>query len=325
MIDQITFNYPNFNLSLYKQFNLDLTNLDDTKLVEHYETIGKYQMRIYHELSLFKKEKIYIFTTKYGYYISLALQYLLFKNFIISEIIYEIDSSKKNLHIILFSQKVKVFPKNYIIYQLEQKDISNWVDKKYELSILFSKKTWDYSQSNIDKFPSIIGEKMLFVPIPMIPYNYINTTIDLNNTPCNDILFYGSINNIRKKKLLYLQSKLKEHRYYIKILNNKYGPELFQNIINSKIIINIHFYEDAILETCRMNEILSCNRLIISEKSNPIDNINYLLFKEKIVFVDDIDMMYTKILYYLDENNKDEYDNILKHNVINTFDICGLL
>ena len=325
MIDQITFNYPTFNLSLYRQFNLDLTNLDDTKLVEHYETIGKYQMRVYHELSLFKKEKIYIFTTKYGYYVSLALQYLLFKNFIISEIIYKINPNKNNLHIILFSQKVKVFPKNYIIYQLEQKDISNWIDKKYELSILFSKKTWDYSQSNIDKFPQIVRGKMLYAPIPMIPYNYINTTININNLPTNDILFYGSINDRRKEKLLYLQNKLKDHNFFIKILNNKYGHELFQNIINSKIVINIHFYEDAILETCRMNEILSCNRLIISEKSNPIDNDNYLLFKDKVVFIDNIEDMYNKLIYYLDDKNKDEYFNILKNNNINAFDINSLL
>ena len=92
------------------------------------------------ELSLYKNEKIYIFTTKFGYYISKCLEYILKEDKFDPEIIYNIDVNKNNLHIILFSQKVKIFPKNYIIYQLEQKDISKWIDKKYELSILYSKK-----------------------------------------------------------------------------------------------------------------------------------------------------------------------------------------
>ena len=66
------------------------------------------------------------------------------------------------------------------------------------------------------------------------------------------------MNNIRKQKLLYLQKKLYP-KYNIKIINNIYGIELFHEIINSKIVLNIHFYKDAILETNRLNEILSCN------------------------------------------------------------------
>ena len=100
--------------------------------------------------ALFNKEKIYIFSTKFSYYIANVLRYLLFKKYIISEIVNTIDYTKPNLFIIPFPQKINKFPKNYIIYQLEQKDISNWIDKKYELSILFSKITFDYSQSNIN-------------------------------------------------------------------------------------------------------------------------------------------------------------------------------
>ena len=148
-----------FNTELYKKYNYDLKDLDNDQLLEHYKKIGQFQMRIYFPLSHFKKNIVYIQTTKFGYYISNAIKYLLFKNFIISKIIYEVDYKNPNLHIILFSQKVPKFPKNYIIYQLEQKDISKWIDKKYELSILYSKKTWDYSKSNINKFSNILQKK----------------------------------------------------------------------------------------------------------------------------------------------------------------------
>ena len=95
------------------------------------------------------KEPIYIFSIKYGYYISKTIQYLLKQKNIKSEIVSYIDTSKENLYIILFSHKVPRFPKNYIIYQLEQKDICKRIDQKYKLSILFSHRSWDYNYSKI--------------------------------------------------------------------------------------------------------------------------------------------------------------------------------
>jgi hypothetical protein len=240
---------------------------------------------------------VYIFTTNFGYYISRVLKYLLIHHNINCEIVYDINYKLENLYIILFSQKVKVYPKNYIIYQLEQKDISSWIDTKYELSIYHSIITWDYSQSNIDKFHDVIKKKILYFPIPLVPYSLLNPLINLNNIPSNNILFYGSLNNIRKHKINYLQKKLMP-KYFIKIVQNIYGQELVQEIINSKIVLNIHFYENAILETCRLNEILSCNRIVISEKPNMIDIKNYELYKNKVCFVENIDEMCKKIYSY---------------------------
>ena len=140
--------------------------------------------------------KVYIFTVKHGYYISNVLKYLLFKNNISSEIITTIDYTIPSLHIIPFSQKVSKFPQNYIIYQLEQKDISKWIDRKYEMSILLSKITWDYSKSNIIKFPSIIQNKMKYYPIPLVPYHELfpyRATEILSKKPQNNILFFYNL------------------------------------------------------------------------------------------------------------------------------------
>ena len=290
------------NIDLYKKYNNDLIHLTSNELTEHYNKIGKYQMRLYFEPSLFKKEKVYIFTTKFGYYLSNVLRYILFKNFIISHLIEHIDIHNKSLHIIPFSQKVKQFPKNYIIYQLEQKDISKWIDKKYELSILYSKETWDYSKSNIEKFSTILQKKIKYVPISIIPINYWNMFINLDIIPQNNILFYGSMNVIREEKLNYLQQKLAP-KYYIKIVKDKFGSDLFNEILNSKIILNIHFYENAILETYRLNEALSCGKIIISEKPNQIDDYNYQLYNEKkVIFINNMDSMVEQIIYILDNN-----------------------
>ena len=309
-----------FNIELYQKYNDDLKELDNNKLLEHYNTIGYFQMRIYFPLSFFKKDIVYIQTTKFGYYISNAIKYLLFKNFIISNIIFEVNHNNPNLHIILFSQKVKKFPKKYIIYQLEQKDISKWIDKKYELSILYSTKTWDYSKSNINKFSNILQKKITYLPIPLISINYLDNNIILNNGPKNNILFYGSMNTIRKEKLQYLQQKLFP-KYSIKIINNIYGVSLFNEIINSKIILNIHFYKGALLETNRLNEILSCNKLIISENPDISDNYNYELYKNNVIFIDNIDEMYQKIIYYLENDNIIDFLNNLSYNNLDFKDL----
>lgn len=263
---------------------------------------------------------IYIFTTKFGYYIANVLQYLYHKNSINAEIVYEIDINKPNLYIILFSQKVKQFPRNYIIYQLEQKDISNWIDKKYEASILFSKKTFDYSVSNIKKFDNLLQKKMEFYPIPLIPIEYL-LNINYNIPQTTDILFYGSMNNSRKQKISYIYHKLYK-KYSFKIINNIYGKDLVDEIIKSKIVLNIHFYNDAILETCRINEIISCKKLVISEKPNIIDENNFNMYKDKVVFIDNINDMYNKIIYYLE--NPNEYNKITE-NIFQNHNICDII
>ncbi len=243
-----------------------------------------------------------IFTTKFGFYIAHSLKYLFEQKNIQSTIVYDINPNDDTLYIILFSQKVKVFPKNYIIYQLEQKDISKWINPKYEASILFSKITWDYSQSNINKFQGIIKNKIIYVPLPLIPINKIFLKYNpMNILPKNNILFFGSMNELRRNKLNYLQNRLKP-KYHIKIITGLYGESIIKEILNSKIVLNIHFYPNAILETARLNEILSCNRIVISELPDMIDIDNYKLYKDniqlkdKLYFVNNMNEMYKKIL-----------------------------
>jgi hypothetical protein len=262
---------------------------------------------------------INIFTNKTGYYLSNVLKYILSNEKYIVFITEEINLKNENLYIILFSQKVKVYPKNYIIYNLEQKDISPWIDKKYELSIIHSKKSWDYSHVNINKFNSYIQKKISYFRLPCIDYNLIlkmnnlNTSNDLtkfnllNNLIINeyDILFYGIMNFKRKKILKMIENKL-NRKFKMQIINNIYGYTLFEFIKKSKIILNISYYENALLECYRINEVQSCKKLVISFYPNKDDLINYEYYKNSVVFVNSIPEMINSIHFYL--NNKDEYE-----------------
>jgi hypothetical protein len=92
-------------------------------------------------------------------------------------------------------------------------------------------------------------------------------------------------------------------------------------IEKSKIILNIHFYEETGLETCRINEILNYNKLIISEKSI-LDRKNMDLYKKLIIFTDEIkdDLSNINDLiqilnYFLDKNKYTKQINKITHHL----------
>ena len=265
---------------------------------------------------------IYIFTTRCGIYISRTIQFLLLLNNKHSKIVFNIDKNKNNLFIILFPQKVKIFPKNYICYQLEQKDISKWINYKYLLAILNSKLTWDYSISNINKFDETIKKKIKLFKIPLISYYYFKPDIYnkyitnnndniISNNEIYDVLFFGHMNERRHKIINYIIKKL-NNKYKFRYITGLYGDALFEKILQSKIVLNIHYYEGSILETCRINEILSCNKLVISELPDisDIDNKNY--YNDLIVYYENINDLIDKITFYLD--NKEIYDLKINNN-----------
>ena len=248
--------------------------------------------------------EIYIVNNKYGYYLINVLKYILVQEKFEVKIVDNVNLNIDNLHIILFSQHVKTYPKNYIIYNLEQKDISNWIDKKYELSLLFSKKCWDYSYVNLKKFHKIIQDKMKFFRLPIIKYELINKYIP-NHINDYDILFYGTMNDSRTVILKEINKKLNK-KYNIKIINNIFGKELFNFIQKTKIVLNISYYNNALLECYRINEVQSCKKLVISFYPNKDDIDNYNYYKDSVAFVNSIDKMIEKIIYYIENKNKYE-------------------
>ena len=249
---------------------------------------------------------INIFTNKTGYYLSNVLKYILEKEKYIVNITEKINLENKNLYIILFSHLVKVYPKNYIIYNLEQKDISKFIDKKYELSIIHSKKSWDYSNVNINKFHNYIQKKISYFRLPCIDYNLIleSNNIFKNNLISNielsnfDVLFYGIMNEKRKKILRVIENNINK-KYKMQIISNIYGYYLFKFIKKAKIVLNISYYENALLECYRINEIQSCKKLVISFYPNKDDVINYDYYKNSVVFVKSIAEMINNIYFYL--------------------------
>ena len=182
------------------------------------------------------------------------------------------------LHIILFSFILPKLPKNYILYQLEQLNKSKYITDKLYTDIENSLVTIDYSKQNISKYKNS-KENISFQMMPIQ-----NKIIEYVPEYSYDVMFFGSMNERRQKILDYLSKQ----NITIASTNNIFGDNLYFHIKKAKIILNLHYYENALLETARLNEILKFNTLIISENSNLMKD-NQDFYKDDIFFVENID------------------------------------
>ena len=155
--------------------------------------------------------------------------------------------------------KIINLPDNSIIVNMEQLyDKSPWVSDKY---IMFLKlyTVWDYNLSNIKYLRekhNIIADKISFGYTPA-----------LHNIPANtediDVLFYGCMNDRRKK----ICQELRDKKVNI-VFNSNINGALKNNLISrAKIILNIHFHESALLEIPRVSHLLNNKRFVITEDS----------------------------------------------------------
>ena len=292
--------------------------------INHWLTKGKYENKFFFKISDYNNNKKYnisfiIFTSKYGIYIAEDLKYMLSTLNIFSIIVYEINdellNDLNNYFIILFPQLVKKFPNKYIIYQLEQVFQSNWIDKTYISNIKSSIITIDYSINNINNLNKFndkyLSNKIFYNQLPIV-----DKLVEYSKNIKYDILFYGGVNERRNK----IVSELKK-KFNILYVDNIYGNDLYELIKESKIILNIHFYKEAILEIPRIHEILRYNKIIISEL--PISNdLNKNYYNNNIIFIEEIkdDLTNINLLkdiidYYLNETNYDNYLNKCNNNL----------
>jgi hypothetical protein len=203
------------------------------------------------------------------------LTYLNFKVFIKTDMTdYDCDNDDF-LYIIIYNHSGRN-PKRYIHYQIEQ-TTSNWFTPHYMLTMKNSLDIWEFAMPNTKRYKDDIDiSNVHWMPMPFYKYR-----TDISNFFEYDILFYGSMNTRRTNIL----NKLKE-KYKIKVCVNVYGEDIYNMIKRSKIILNIHFYKDATLESARFNEVLQFNRCIVSEKSIKEDYKNMSLYKDIVVYFD---------------------------------------
>jgi len=179
-------------------------------------------------------------------------------------------------------------PSNSIYFQIEQK---NYPTFHFD-HIRNAKLVMDFSFCNYAKYEHLnVFHKTFYLPMPF----YFDKNIDFESE--YDIFFYGTKNARREKIMNALSTK-----YKVKVGFGISGNERDSLIQKSKIVINLHYYEDSCLETCRFNEVLQFNKLILSEKPDVKDVWNQKLYDDFVVFFDkdNIEQLYQLLDQYLD-------------------------
>lgn len=172
--------------------------------------------------------------------------------------------------IVLCPQMFPVLPRNYIAFQLEQSVHPRWFTDDYFARLKGAQAVLEYSRANIEFLLSkgIEFSKLFYVPISTTP-DYLSVlhrvypTAAFGASKTIDVLFYGDANIPRRQEFLAELGK----RFDVKVVVGVFGPELVNLILASKVVVNIHYYEDALLETTRLSEVLSLGVPVVSEAS----------------------------------------------------------
>lgn len=146
-----------------------------------------------------------------------------------------------------------------IAYQTEQiRSECNWVSKDY-VNLLRTCEVWDYSRENI-KALKTHGINAKFVPIRYMPCMTKFTSLPDSEKDI-DVLFYGSTNARRIKILNDLRAAgVKTSKIF-----NVYGAERDAYIARSKIVLNMHFFENGIFEIFRCAHLFAHSKCVVSE------------------------------------------------------------
>ncbi len=155
-----------------------------------------------------------------------------------------------------------VFPSNcrYIPYQLEQlSDHDGMFSPEREKTLRGAEEVWDYSRANAS-FLETKGIPVRYVPVG---YHSVLQRIQRHPEPDIDILFYGSVNDRRRRVL----EKLSAAGLNVQVAYGVYGERRDALISRAKLVLNIHHYETQIFESVRVSYLLNNGCLVVSEDS----------------------------------------------------------
>ncbi|HHQ6721307.1 TPA: GT99 family glycosyltransferase N-terminal domain-containing protein [Serratia fonticola] len=220
---------------------------------------------------------------------------------------YSAIADSGQMHIVICPQMFPELPKNYVAFQMEQSINPRWFTAEYFAILNNAIAVFDYSLTNIEYLlqQGIPYQKLFYMPIS----SYDNYADHLSHTGYNlqpaqdekdiDVLFYGDPNCERRQSYLRQLSK----SFNVHIASEVFGQDLTRLVQRAKLIINIHYYEDALLETTRLYETLSLGTPIVSETSSDIQQHDMLANVIDFAPVGDVNAMADKIAQLLADNN----------------------
>lgn len=174
----------------------------------------------------------------------------------------------ENLYIIVGVHLYTKFPLNYIVLQCEQPG-SHWMhDKTLYEKFENSMGLWEISPKLNNKWVTTTSYNSFYVPtrIPMnifIDFGYGEVKPVSQNI---DILFYGGKNPKRVEMERRLRKKFPQKKIVFRYFD-LFNEEREDMIRRAKIVLNMHYWPEASLETHRIEYLLARSKCVITERS----------------------------------------------------------
>ena len=170
--------------------------------------------------------------------------------------------------------------KDYIVINSEQPS-SVLFNNKYYQQLLRVSKVVDYNSISVNKIKLTINSQAKCCYFFDFPINVPNENKEY------DIVFIGSSNTTRENAFKCLKNKYPDKKILFDFGYNYTDFNKLTNLlINTKIILNIPFYSDGILEVHRINKALSCGCIVVSTRGKE-EHIN-TIYEDYIHFTDDL-------------------------------------
>ncbi len=199
-------------------------------------------------------------------------------------------------HFVICPQMFPELPGFYVAFQLEQSVSSRWFTDDYVSRLENSFAIFDYSLANISylKERGLSLKQVNYVPIHYMP-GLAAEYSEVAKSDEYDVVFYGDVNCDRRKSFLDALSRVCR----VRIVSEVFGDELYRILASAKVVVNIHYYPGALLETTRIWECLSLDCMIVSERSSDMEEHEELHGIVDFVDIGDVDGMAKRVDYWL--------------------------
>jgi hypothetical protein len=134
---------------------------------------------------------------------------------------------------------------------------------------------FDYNQHNVEalhqKLPACRAFEFPIAPSAALATRYATQITE--SEIIYDLAFYGAMNERRQSIL----SAMDEMGLSVNMINNKFGAELVMEVMRSRMVLNLHFYEPGLFEVARCLMPNAMGIPILSEESACPQSIDWTL------------------------------------------------
>ncbi|MFM8898673.1 MAG: methyltransferase domain-containing protein [Burkholderiales bacterium] len=174
-----------------------------------------------------------------------------------------------DMYVVVCPQMFKDLPpgEKRIAYQMEQSVSSRWFTEKYLKTLENSLAVLEYALVNIE---FMAGKGVAYPHVHYLPVGADASYIQHLPAPekAYDVLFYGDSNSSPRRRAML--DTLRQH-FDVRVCSEVFGQEMLDEISRARVVINLHYYENALLEMPRIQECLSLGVPVVSESAQDQD------------------------------------------------------